>query len=213
MKNTQVTNICKKCGKPFKVKAYRSETAHYCSKACWSTRNPPQPKICKWCGNEFNSRDKRSKFCSRICASAWRSKNLVGDKAPAWKGGSSLTRKRSGLKGELKKWRIAVYKRDDYKCQKCGQVGGKLHAHHIKEFAKHPELALDVSNGITLCITCHEKEHGRKLSTPAFFPKHCESCGAKTSGRSRYCRACSIRHSWTEGGHLRSNKTGKIPNT
>jgi 5-methylcytosine-specific restriction endonuclease McrA len=41
----------------------------------------------------------------------------------------------------------------------CGKTGGKLHAHHIKEFSKHPELRIDVSNGITYCEECHIEFH------------------------------------------------------
>ncbi len=56
---------------------------------------------------------------------------------------------------EYIQWRKAVYKRDDYICQRCGERGEKLEAHHIKPFATHPELRFDVTNGITLCKSCH----------------------------------------------------------
>ena len=57
-------------------------------------------------------------------------------------------------------WRDAVFVRDEYTCTSCGDKrGGNLRAHHIKPFAKHPELRYDVSNGITLCHQCHELQH------------------------------------------------------
>lgn len=56
-------------------------------------------------------------------------------------------------------WRKAVFERDNYTCQLCGQVGGKLNAHHIKPFAGSPEGRLDVSNGVTLCKECHKEVH------------------------------------------------------
>jgi 5-methylcytosine-specific restriction endonuclease McrA len=54
-------------------------------------------------------------------------------------------------------WRSAVYLRDNYTCQKCGQRGGRLNAHHVKPFKDFPELAFDVSNGQTLCVPCHKE--------------------------------------------------------
>jgi 5-methylcytosine-specific restriction endonuclease McrA len=56
-------------------------------------------------------------------------------------------------------WRTKVVTRDRYTCQRCGQTRGKLNAHHVKPWAKHPELRFDVSNGITLCIPCHRAVH------------------------------------------------------
>lgn len=61
---------------------------------------------------------------------------------------------------EYRQWRDAVYERDGYTCQHCGDArGGNLQAHHVKPFADHPELRFDVANGLTLCRDCHEKVH------------------------------------------------------
>lgn len=59
-------------------------------------------------------------------------------------------------------WRTAVFERDGYRCAICGEVGGRLNAHHIKPFAKYPDLRLDIDNGITLCEKCHKEVHRRK---------------------------------------------------
>lgn len=72
------------------------------------------------------------------------------------------TPKQNRHSAEYSKWRTAVFERDGFKCQECGQVGGTLNAHHIKEFAKYPELRFDVDNGITLCEKCHKDLHRRK---------------------------------------------------
>lgn len=58
---------------------------------------------------------------------------------------------------EYRDWRIAVFRRDNYTCQECGNHGVKLNADHIKPFAYYPELRLVIENGRTLCIPCHEK--------------------------------------------------------
>lgn len=61
---------------------------------------------------------------------------------------------------EYANWRRDVFSRDGYTCRHCGDNrGGNLHAHHIKPFASCEELRFDVSNGVTLCKSCHEKEH------------------------------------------------------
>jgi 5-methylcytosine-specific restriction endonuclease McrA len=57
-------------------------------------------------------------------------------------------------------WQQAVKSRDGFKCQSCGS-SEDLHAHHIKQRARFPELALDLDNGTTLCRPCHLKEHNR----------------------------------------------------
>ena len=84
---------------------------------------------------------------------------------------------------EYKVWRTAIFRRDGYKCQDCGTVGGRLEAHHIKRFTvlltkflqKYSQfspiedketltrLAITykpfwkIRNGKTLCKKCHGK--------------------------------------------------------
>ena len=54
-------------------------------------------------------------------------------------------------------FRDAVFKRDNYTCQKCGAEGGKLNAHHMKPVSSYPSLSMNVDNGITLCEDCHRQ--------------------------------------------------------
>ena len=73
-------------------------------------------------------------------------------------------------------WRDWIFEWDNYTCQKCGEKGGILRAHHIKQFAdimeknkiKSLEEAIvcnelfDVGNGITYCRKCHINIHRSK---------------------------------------------------
>jgi len=98
---------------------------------------------------------------------------LAGDKNPAWKGGrTSLSLAiRNSVTYDL--WRKAVFHKDKWQCQDCGQIGRKLHVHHLYSFAhllddfnivskrqafKIKEL-WDINNGITLCKKCHKARH------------------------------------------------------
>src|ERR1035437_2482619 len=89
---------------------------------------------------------------------------------PNWKGG--ITKLRHQIIGNKKytNWRTRVFKRDNYTCQNCGSIGGKLEAHHcgvkfssiLKKYdIKSLEQALKcrilwkMSNGLTLCKRCH----------------------------------------------------------
>ena len=60
-------------------------------------------------------------------------------------------------KWQLESWSMAVRKRDNGICQRCGEKA--VHAHHIKQKKTHPELSLDVNNGESLCKKCHDEEH------------------------------------------------------
>ena len=57
---------------------------------------------------------------------------------------------------ESRLWREAVYARDNWTCQVCGQRGGHLNAHHIKAIREYPELRFAIDNGQTLCYECHK---------------------------------------------------------
>lgn len=88
---------------------------------------------------------------------------LTGDKNGFWKGGRSTEAESARGSAELRAWRKAVFKRDNYTCQDCKEY--KKHffnAHHIKPFATFPEFRYEVCNGVTLCVPCHKLRHKRK---------------------------------------------------
>ena len=91
----------------------------------------------------------------------------TGELARNWQGGKTDIQIIIRYSARMKEWRKQVFERDKYTCRKCNLKCGygktiKLHAHHIKSFAKYPELRFEVSNGLTLCKKCHTKTDNYK---------------------------------------------------
>lgn len=154
---TRVELVCVACGNDYKQFPYRAETSKFCSWECWSDRAPMA--TCPGCGTSFKAYAGR-KYCSLNCSA-----HRTGEDAPAWKGGASLINDRARYANELREWRLAVYRRDNFRCRDCG-TKGYINAHHIKYWSTHPELRFDVDNGITLCVDCHWRVHGKKRIKP-----------------------------------------------
>lgn len=96
------------------------------------------------------------------------SKSISGEKNHGWKGGIESENRRIRKGVEFRLWREAVFARDNWTCQKTGIKGGKLHPHHIKNFAQFPELRFAIDNGITLSDETHKtfhKEYGLENNT------------------------------------------------
>ena len=87
---------------------------------------------------------------------------MVGKYHPNWKGGVTKENQIGRNNAQYSNWRKSVFSRDKYMCQKCGAVGCRLNAHHIKPWAKYQDMRYSVNNGVTLCERCHKEEHGRK---------------------------------------------------
>jgi len=65
-----------------------------------------------------------------------------------------ISRRKVHLDGvKLRQWSCIVRKRDKI-CMSCGSKKS-LHAHHIISKYYHPHLAYNLSNGVTLCKSCH----------------------------------------------------------
>lgn len=93
-----------------------------------------------------------------------------GEKGSNWRGGVTPINKTIRKSIEFRRWREAVFTRDNWTCQECGEKGGILHPDHIKQFAYYPELRFSIDNGRTLCKDCHMKTDtwGYKTSNKNF---------------------------------------------
>ena len=82
-----------------------------------------------------------------------------GNKNAGWIDGRTPRNRKIRHSVEYKLFVEAVFRRDKWTCQKCSKVGGDIHAHHVKPFAKYPELRTSIENGLTLCVKCHKDIH------------------------------------------------------
>lgn len=53
--------------------------------------------------------------------------------------------------------RLEAKRRDGWHCVQCGGKG-RLEVDHIRPVRSHPELAFDLSNLQTLCVSCHSRK-------------------------------------------------------
>lgn len=158
--------VPEKIKKLFELKS-RAKKPHYC-KVCKKDgvlpgrvthkecrRSSLIDYVCYNCGVIFKRRYRATKggalYCNRKCF------KRVGDQNPRWKGGVTSINQKIRASEEYKTWRKDVFKRDKFTCVWCGQVGGVLHADHIKPFSLYPEFRTTLSNGRTLCLACHKK--------------------------------------------------------
>jgi hypothetical protein len=155
-----------------------------CSKECSSKKKEfykIKDKFCLTCGKKLGwsakySPERNIKYCQKCFAKSlefikkasvgWFKKDdivwnkglkgfMAGEKNSNWKGGKTPFNMKIRHSTEMKLWREAVFKRDNWTCVKCLQRGGYLHADHIKPFAIYPELRFAIDNGQTLCKDCH----------------------------------------------------------
>jgi len=172
--------ICKVCGQTFsQLRKYLLKGFGFiCSKGCRSLnssklRGEKSPAYkqrlevsCELCGKTKSlipSFAKAFRFCSKECRAEWQSTRMTGSNHPLWNGGISEFRSRLSVSREYKAWRLAVFVRDGFCCQHCGdRRGHNLNAHHIEYVSECPERIFDVSNGLTLCESCHRDVHRKR---------------------------------------------------
>ena len=97
---------------------------------------------------------------------------MSGELNHRWRGGITPENHKIRTSIEFRLWREAVFSRDNWTCQKIKIKGGKIHAHHIQNFAQFPELRFAIDNGITLSEKAHIEFHqlyGKKNNTKKQF--------------------------------------------
>ncbi len=115
--------------------------------------------VCMVCSLEFtyvfDTSRKPRKFCSVSCKIVGCSRMMFEYSKKTSRVWPDRTYEMS--RAPYKLWRKAVFDRDGYTCQHCGEKGGRLNADHIMKWSDYPELRYDVSNGRTLCQDCHRE--------------------------------------------------------
>ena len=109
--------------------------------------------------SEFKKGDRGGKTYNEIYgdnAELEKHKRRIAHLAIWDKKGRMLEHRNKHVGSEYVRWRTAVFQRDNWTCQTCGVRGTTLNAHHIKCWAKYPELRFVIDNGITLCKPCHK---------------------------------------------------------
>lgn len=164
--------ICPFCGKgKYRKKALIDRGVKYCSISCCKKgKIPPNLKLAQSHSpiQKGNTIAKCLKGRKRPPYSEeWKEKIRIANREKGklhagknhwnWHGGISGWQKLLRGSIEYKEWRLKVYKKDRYCCQKCGKHCNRktIVAHHIKDFKNYPELRFNVKNGITLCRKHH----------------------------------------------------------
>lgn len=186
MRKKDTANISCPCGNVFRPTIHRKK---YCSRPCYHKYDDRYKEGETAMGYGVKRTEKQKKELSKLAVNQWkegqfndwlkrkRANPLRGRDHFNYRNGNGKIREKLYSLFEYKDWRTSVFKRDDYTCQKCGQRGGCLEAHHKTpfreiaekhQFKDHLEAAkceelFDVSNGITLCNICHgEVDEQRK---------------------------------------------------
>lgn len=174
------SEICESCGDEFYTRPSHQEK--YCSVECFATsREKWDTSGCEECGKKFDHKPSQDReYCSRQCVGKSRQNKITVECAEC---SEPVTKKRQRIErvntvycdedcwrsaiesdefrdsNDEKKFRNAVFERDNYTCQDCGEYGGTLNAHHIERVSENKNRATDIDNGVTLCVNCHANRH------------------------------------------------------
>ena len=166
--NEKVFRVCEECG-TYALIVYNQAIKNTLCHPCAIRKMANRPEIRR----------------ARSAAKKGRKNNMYGRRgkdAPGygrhgaahynWKGGITKWHDRFHYSLVYKAWRKAVFERDHFTCQMCGDdSGGNLQAHHIKPVRDHKNdlLIVDTNNGITLCEDCHKQIFWHESDFEPFF--------------------------------------------
>lgn len=171
------TLICPRCGVSFDTSANHVK---YCPSCRFiQVKKPVITKKCLYCGNEFNTTRFWAKFCSGNCKYHYYCD--LGDEV--------INEPYSGI-------RDSILARDNYTCQECG----KTEKDGVRLIVHHKGLVASDNNLVTLCQSCHVKEH---LKHPEIIIPHkehlltlhrvCEYCLSEFTTSRSWARFCSTK--------------------
>lgn len=147
---------CRSCGASFYIsrKELRKGGGQYCSRRCLTnSQRRVIRSLCVQCSSPILKTGRGHKFCTLHCLTTYRQMENHWN----WKGG---IKKRDHQGPEYAAWRLAIFQRDAFTCQHCGDARGKnLRAHHVRFWTPYPSLRFEVDNGLTLCERCHRRTH------------------------------------------------------
>lgn len=192
---------CVACGKRFELQncVARRRADHACSLSCaraaWPNRRQERVTLeCERCkapfevakGRAGGGNKPKARFCSKACKDA----TLKGRTHPNFIDGRAEARREA---------RKVIAKRifEEGKCEECGSTD-RLHGHHIKHFATHPDLRNEPSNIQVLCAVCHAAKHPNQANHLFRGNGH--------SGEMRNCPICA-RPFYTKPSHIGRKKT------
>lgn len=165
----RVTLVCEICGDEYEEKHAKKDSSRFCSRECsaaWKAKaysghgNPnehtPVSCTCEWCGESYEAQpyeEDSTRFCSQECMIEWRSREYSGENHPRWKDNDDYYRGPNWARQREK-----ARERDNHECQHCGSED-QLQVHHITPFESFDDYqeANELSNLITLCVSCHHR--------------------------------------------------------
>lgn len=173
-KGSRIKLTCTTCKNTFErnKSRIRHDTV-YCSRECSDGSLKPSRVTsviikCSNCHKDFkreqNALNAEYNYCSHACYSDFVIKMglISGENNPRYNANLTQDERIRGRNfPEYAVWRNSVYERDNYTCQCCLTRGGKLHAHHILNYATHKDLRTDIYNGVTMCEGCHRDFHNK----------------------------------------------------